>query len=319
MKLLNISKNLSLIVTDGKSYESEVSMHEHLHSLRGTKYLGIALGITIFFFIVELVGGVLTNSLALLTDAWHMLNHIFALVLALVASWLALRPITDKRTYGYYRAEILAAFLNGIFLWAVAVFIFYQAFQRIQNPAEVDELNMLLIAFLGLIANTLAAITLSRSKDESLNVRGAFLHVVADTLGSVGAISAGIIMFFTEWYQVDPLISMMIGALIFYSSGRLVRDSMNVLLEGVPSHIDVNALERRILQLKGVDGIHDLHVWCITPTKMCCMSGHLVVKKGTNRKKLIATLINTLKEEFRIDHTTIQLEDEGYPKAVGEH
>ena len=294
-------------------------MHEHLHPLRGTRYLGIALGITISFFIVELVGGILTNSLALLTDAWHMLNDVFALVFALVAAWLALRPVSVKRTYGYYRTEILAAFLNGIFLWAVVVFIFYEAFQRIQQPAKVESLNMLIIAVLGLIANGLSAVTLSRSRDESLNVKGAFLHVVADTLGSIGAISAGIIMFFTRWYQADPLISMMIGILIFYSSGKLIRDSMNVLLEGVPSHIDVSVLERRIVELKGVRDVHDLHVWCITPTKMCCMSGHVVVKKGTNRKKLTTTLINMLKEEFAIDHTTIQLEDEGYPKAVGEH
>jgi cobalt-zinc-cadmium efflux system protein len=294
-------------------------MHEHLHPPRGTRYLGIALVITISFFIIELVGGILTNSLALLTDAWHMLNHIFALIFALVAAWFALRPISVKKTYGYYRAEILAAFLNGIFLWAVAVFIFYEALQRIQQPSKVESLNMLIIAVLGLIANALTALSLSRSKDESLNVRGAFLHVVADTLGSIGAISAGLVMSLTGWYQVDPLISMMIGVLIFYSSGKLVRDSVNVLLEGVPSHIDVSALERRIVELKNVEGVHDLHVWCITPTRMCCMSGHVVVKKGTNRKNLITTLINVLKEEFGIDHTTIQIEDEGYPKAVGEH
>ncbi len=294
-------------------------MHEHLNPLRGTRYLGIALGITIAFFIVELIGGLLTNSLALLTDAWHMLNHILALVFALVAAWLALRPITMNKTYGYYRAEILAAFLNGIFLWAVAVFIFYQAILRIQQPAEVESLNMLIIAVLGLMANGLSAVTLSRSKDESLNVKGAFLHVIADTLGSVGAISAGIIMLFTEWYLVDPLFSMMIGVLIFYSSGRLVRDSMNVLLEGVPPHVDLSALESRIVEVEGVKRVHDLHVWSITPTKMCCMSGHVVVEEGTNRKKLITTLIDVLKEEFGIDHTTIQLEDEGYPKAVGEH
>ena len=299
--------------------ESDVPMHEHFHPLRGTRYLGIALGITISFFIVELVGGLLTNSLALLTDAWHMLNHILALVFALIAAWLALRPVTMNKTYGYYRAEILAAFLNGIFLWAVAVFIFYQAILRIQQPAPVESLNMLIIAVLGLMANGLSAVTLSRSKDDSLNVKGAFLHVVADTLGSVGAISAGLIMFFTEWYLIDPLISMMIGVLIVYSSGKLVRDSMNVLLEGVPSHIDVSVLERRILEVKDVKEVHDLHVWCITPTKMCCMSGHVVVEKGTNRKKVITTLINVLKEEFGIDHTTIQLEDEGYPKAVSEH
>jgi len=294
-------------------------MHEHLHPPRGTRYLGIALGITITFFIIELIGGFLTNSLALLTDAWHMLNDVLALSFGLVAAWLALRPITVKKTYGYYRAEILAAFLNGIFLWAIVVFIFYQAIQRIQQPAIVDSPSMLVIAVFGLAANGLSAIVLSRSKDESLNVKGAFLHVIADTLGSVGAISAGLIMYFTGWYEADPLISMMIGVLIFYSSGKLIRDSINVLLEGVPPNIDVGAVERRIVELKGVKGVHDLHVWCITPTKMCLMSGHVVVKKGINRKKLISTLINVLKEEFGIDHTTIQLEDEGYPKAANEH
>ncbi len=294
-------------------------MLQHLHPTRGIRYLVIALGITITFFIVELVGGILTNSLALLTDAWHMLNHILALVFALIAAWLALRPVTVKKTYGYYRAEILAAFLNGIFLWAVAVFIFYQAILRIQQPAEVESLGMLIIAFLGLMANGLSAATLSRSKDESLNVKGAFLHVVADTLGSVGAIFAGIIMFFTEWYLVDPLISIMIGVLIFYSSGKFVRDSLNILLEGVPSHINVTLLERRIFEVKGVKDVHDLHVWSITPTKMCCMSSHVVAEEGADRRKLITTLIKMLKEEFGIDHTTIQLEDEGYPKAAGEH
>ena len=294
-------------------------MHEHLHPSRGTRYLGIALGITISFFVIELVGGILTNSLALLTDAWHMLNDVLALSFALIAAWLALRPITTKRTYGYHRAEILAAFLNGILLWAVVVFIFYEALQRILQPAPVESLNMLLIATFGLLANGLSAVVLSRSRHESLNVRGAFLHVVADTLGSIGAISAGLIMFFTEWYYADPLISMMIGALIFYSSGKLIQDSLNVLLEGVPPRIDVSALKRRILEVKDVKGIHDLHVWCITPTRMCCMSAHVVMKEGADRKKLITTLINILKKEFGIDHTTIQLEDEGYPKAEGEH
>ncbi|MFQ6064526.1 MAG: cation diffusion facilitator family transporter [Candidatus Bathyarchaeia archaeon] len=283
------------------------------------KYLGIALGVTIFFFFVELIGGILTNSLALLTDAWHMLNHIFALVFALIAAWLTVRPISEKRTYGYYRVEILAAFLNGIFLWAVAAFIFYEAIQRVQQPTPVESLNMLIIAVLGLVANGLSALSLSRSKDESLNVKGAFLHVVADTLGSIGAISAGLTMYFTGWYQADPLISMGIGVLIFYSSGKLVRDSLNVLLEGVPAHIDVTAVERRMLEVEGVKGVHDLHVWCITPTKMCCMSGHVVVEKDLNRKKLLTTLINVLKNEFEIDHTTIQFEDESYPKAVSEH
>ncbi|MFB0569394.1 MAG: cation diffusion facilitator family transporter [Nitrososphaeria archaeon] len=294
-------------------------MGERRRLPRGTKYLGIALSITLSFFVVELVGGIITNSLALLADAWHMLNDVFALIFAITAAWLASRPLSAKRTYGYYRAEIIAAFLNGIFLWALVFFIFYQALQRIQQPAEVESLEMLIIAVLGLGANGLSAVTLSRSKDQTLNIRGAFLHVFADTLGSIGAISAALIMLFTGWYQVDPLISMMIGVLIFYSSGALIRDSLNVLLESVPPNIDVNALERRMARLEGVKGVHDLHVWSIAPTKMCCMSSHVVVEKGTNRKELLTTLIEILKEEFGIDHTTIQLEDEGYPKAVEEH
>jgi cobalt-zinc-cadmium efflux system protein len=224
-----------------------------------------------------------------------------------------------KRTYGYYRTEILAAFLNGIFLWAIVFFIFYEAIQRIQIPSEVQSLNMLIIAVFGLVANVLSAFVLSKSKDKSLNIRGVFLHVIADILGSIGAISAGVIMYFTKWYQVDPLISMIIGALIFYTSGKLIRDSVNILLEGVPSHIDMRDLEHRILELKAVKGVHDLHVWSIAPTKMYCMSGHIVVKKGTKRKKLLTNLIDILKREFEIDHTTIQIEDEGYPQAVGEH
>jgi cobalt-zinc-cadmium efflux system protein len=248
-----------------------------------------------------------------------MLNDVSALAFALIAALIARRPISVRKTYGYYRAEILAAFLNGVFLWVIVVFIFYEAIQRIQQPAEVKSLEMLIIAVLGFMANGLSALILSRSKEESLNVKGALLHVFADMLGSVGAISAGLIMYFTGWYQIDPLISLMIGVLIFYSSGRLILDSLNVLLEGVPPNIDLGEVQGRIIELEGVKSVHDLHVWCITPTKMCIMSAHVVVKKRTNRKKLISTLIVMLKEEFGIDHVTIQLDDEGYPKAVSEH
>jgi cobalt-zinc-cadmium efflux system protein len=294
-------------------------MHERPQPSKGTRYLGISLGITASFFIIELVGGFITNSLALLTDAWHMLNDVFALTLSLVAAWIAQRPETTKRTYGYYRAEILAAFLQGIFLWAIVFFIFYEAIQRIQQPTEILSLPMSIIAFFGLVANGLSAAILSKSKDESLNIKGAFLHVTADILGSVGALSAGIIVFFTGWYQADSFISMMIGALILYSSARVLRESINVLLEGVPSHIDLGAIERRILEAKGVKSIHDLHIWCITPSKMCIMSGHVVVEDGADKKGVMQSLIHLLKEEFGIDHTTIQLEEEGYPKAPSEH
>ncbi|MGQ9530755.1 MAG: cation diffusion facilitator family transporter [Candidatus Bathycorpusculaceae bacterium] len=294
-------------------------MHESAQQIKSVKYLEIALGITLSFFIVELIGGILTNSLALLADAWHMLNDAAALIFALLAAWISLRPINAKKTFGYYRAEILAAFLNGVFLWVVVVFIFYEAIQRIQNPTSVESLNMLIIAFFGLVANGFSAITLSKAKSESLNVKGAFLHILADALGSLGAISAGLIMYFTGWYQADSLISMLLGALIFYSSWKLIRESINVLLEGVPHGINLDAVRKRIMGQEGVDGVHDLHVWSITPTKMCCISCHIVVKKDVDKKRLLSNLIRMLKDEFGIDHTTIQLEDEGYPKALSEH
>ena len=291
-------------------------MHSHAST---TKALAIATGITATFFVIELAGGILTNSLALQTDAFHMLTDVVALAYALIAVRLAMRPVTLKKTYGYYRVEILSAFLNGIFLWAVVIFVFYEAVQRIQRPPDVQSLNMLIIAALGLVANGLVAGVLARSRNESLNLKGAFLHVVADVLGSVGAISAGLIMLFTGWYQADPIASILIGVLVFYSSGRLVRDSVNVLLEGVPGHIDLSAVERRILGMKGVKNIHDLHIWSIADTKICCMSSHLIVEDGTNGKDLITKLIEILNKEFGIDHTTIQLEDETYPKAAHEH
>jgi cobalt-zinc-cadmium efflux system protein len=286
---------------------------------KNTMYLGAALIITLCYFFVELIGGFLTNSLALLTDAWHMLNDVFALLFAIIAAWIAQRPETTKRTYGYYRAEILAAFLQGIMLWCIVFFIFYEAFERFEHPSEVMSFNMIIIAIFGLLANGLSATILSKSEKESLNVKGAFLHVISDILSSAGVIFAGFIMLFTGWYQADALISVMIGVLILYSSGKIIKETINVLLEGVPSNINLNDIERKIIEVKGVKGVHDLHVWCITPTKMCIMSGHVVVEEGTDKKELMQRLIRVMKEEFGIDHTTIQLEDEGYPKAAEEH
>ena len=291
-----------------------------MHSLASTtRVLSVAMGITAAFFVVELVGGILTNSLALQTDAFHMLTDVVSLAYALVAVWLSQRPVNLKKTYGYYRVEILSAFLNGILLWAVVIFVFYEAIQRIQQPANVQSLNMLVIAVFGLVANGLVAAVLSRSRNHSLNLKGAFLHVVADALGSVGAISAGLVMFFTGWYQADPIASIMIGVLVFYSSGKIVRDSVNVLLEGVPGNIDLSAVERRIRGMKGVKNLHDLHVWSIADTNTCCMSSHVVVEDETNGKELVTKLIDILNKEFGIDHTTIQIEDENYPKAAHEH
>jgi cobalt-zinc-cadmium efflux system protein len=237
----------------------------------------------------------------------------------MIAAWIAQKPETNTKTYGYYRAEILAAFLQGIILWAVVFYMFFEAVGRLQQLSAVMSLEMLVIAILGLLVNGLFAVILSRSKDQNLNVKGATMHVVSDGICSVGVIAAGVIMFYTGLYQVDALISMLIGALILFSSGKIIRESLNILLEGVPSHMNLDDIEKRILEVKGVREVHDLHVWCTSPTKMCIMSCHVVVEKGVDKKSVTWTLIHVLKEEFGIDHTTIQLEDEGYPKSPGEH
>jgi len=292
---------------------------QHDHASRSRSHLAVALAITISFFVVELIGGYITNSLALAADAWHMLNDAVALAFALIAAWIAGRPSDLRKTFGYHRTEILAAFLNGIFLWAVVILIIFSAIQRLQTPATVASLEMLLIAVIGLAANGLSAGVLSRSKSESLNVKSAFLHVVSDTLGSVAVIAAGLVMFFTGWYQADPIFSMLVAILISYGAYKLIRESINVLLEGVPPDIDMATVERKIIEQKGVKGVHDLHVWCITPTKICALSCHVVVEEGIDRRKLLSDLIAVLDAAFGIDHTTIQLEEEGYPKAHDEH
>ena len=292
---------------------------QHDHASRSRSHLAVALAITISFFVVELIGGYITNSLALAADAWHMLNDAVALAFALIAAWIAGRPSDLRKTFGYHRTEILAAFLNGIFLWVVVILIIFSAIQRLQTPATVASLEMLLIAVIGLAANGLSAGVLSRSKSESLNVKSAFLHVVSDTLGSVAVIAAGLVMFFTGWYQADPIFSMLVAILISYGAYKLIRESINVLLEGVPPDIDMATVERKIREQKGVKGVHDLHVWCITPTKICALSCHVVVEESIDRRKLMSDLIAVLDAVFGIDHTTIQLEEEGYPKAHDEH
>ena len=294
-------------------------MHRHESPRKTSRNIAIAFGVTAGFFVVELVGGFVTNSLALTADAWHMLTDASALLFALVAAWVSTRPNDLNRTFGYYRTEILAAFLNGIFLCAVVAFIFYDAVIRLQNPSTVAASEMLAIAALGLIVNGLSAAILSRSKSESLNVKGAFLHVVSDLIGSVAVIVAGLIMYFTRWYPADPIFSMAVAVLILYGALSLIRESGNILLEGVPRGIDVTLVEKRIVEQKGVRNVHDLHVWCMTPSRICALSCHIIMETGVDRKKLTSDLMDMLQKEFGIDHTTIQLEEEGYPKAVSEH
>jgi len=268
-----------------------------------------ALAMTSAFFVAEVAGGLFTNSLALLSDAGHMFSDIAALGLSLFAFHMARRPATAKRTYGYHRLEILAALINGLALWLIVGAIFHEAYSRFSDPPEVQSLGMLVVALLGLAINVASGIILYGSEGQSLNLRGAFLHVIGDTLGSVGAIAAGLIMVTTGWYRADPLISVLIGLLLLYTSWDLIKESVDILMQSVPRGIDVEEVQKAMAGVRGVIKVHDLHVWTVT-SGIFTLSAHAVVNGREDFPQLLNEIEGVLKERFHIEHTTIQLETE---------
>ena len=269
----------------------------------------IALVIIGSFFVIELVAGLLTNSLALIADAGHLLTDVAAIMLALLAIWFASRPASAAHTYGYFRVEIFSALVNGIALWAVAGYIVYQAYGRIIDPPEVNSLPMVLVATGGFIAQLGTSLLLRRAARESLNVRGAYIHVLTDAVQSVGVVVAGLLMLRFGWFLADPIISVVIAVLITWSGGRIAWAAVRVLLESAPVHVDIQALSHRLGQVEGVRNVHDIHAWSIT-TGYEVMSAH-VAADGDNvdRNRLLERLREIAYEEFRISHITIQLED----------
>ena len=279
-------------------------------AVQNRRGLIITFALTFSYFIVEVVGGILTNSLALLADAAHMLTDVFGLALALFATWISQKPATPQKTYGYYRFEILAALTNAIVLFFISFYILYEAYYRFKSPPEVASLPMMLIAVVGLGINLAGLWILRSGAKDSLNIQGAFLEVVSDALGSIGVIIAGLIMFFTGWYYADPIFSVLIGLFILPRTWKLLTQAVNVLLEGTPAHINVAAVEQAMLKLNGVGDIHDLHVWTIT-SGIEALSAHVVLNQGGDSEaatKILDGLNSTLKQEFGIDHTTIQIE-----------
>jgi cobalt-zinc-cadmium efflux system protein len=281
------------------------------------KSLTAALIITTVIFFVELIGGLISNSLALTSDAGHVLTDAMALILALLATIFATRPATKERTFGFYRLEILSSLFNGSFLTIIAIYIFYQAYQRFVNPTEVQSGLMLIIAFIGLLANILAALILSRTSRENLNVRGAFMHVMSDLGASVGVIIGGIIIYFTRLYIVDPILGVLIGVLILKGALDLVYESANILLESAPVGVKVEDVASTIREVKGVKDIHDLHVWAIT-SGMNSISAHLVINDSeTERASEILKEINAgLKTKYKITHSTFQTECASCPEGL---
>lgn len=274
-----------------------------------TQRLQWALMISALYFVAELIAGFLTNSLALISDAGHMLSDVGALALSLFAFRVAKRPATHQSTFGFHRAEILAALFNGLTLWLIVGVIFAAAYNRIAHPPAVESFGMMIVAVLGLVVNVAAAAILHAGHRHNLNMRGAFMHVVSDAIGSVGAIAAGVIMLTTGWFLADPLISVFIGLLILFSSWSLVKDSLSVLMQTVPKGIRLEEVRQTIESVDGVHKVHDLHVWAVT-SDIFTLSAHAVVENGGDFHQVLNGIEETLKERFNIEHTTIQLETE---------
>ena len=270
--------------------------------------LTLALAITAVVMLVELIGGWLAGSLALLADAAHMLADVAALGLALIAAWIAQRPATSERSFGFMRLEILAALVNGAVLFAIAIGIGVEAWHRLRVPQLVNGPLLLGVAAVGFVANLAAVVVLHRGHEHSLNQRGAYLHVLGDLLGSVGALVAGVIVLTSDWMIADPLISVLIGTLVLVSAWRLVKESTDVLLEAAPRHIALSDVHERIASVPGVESVHDLHLWTVT-SGVVAMSGHLVVKNPSDNQPILEA-IQLRMRALGIAHVTVQVERE---------
>jgi len=271
----------------------------------------VVLGVTSAYLVTEVVGGYLTGSLALLSDAVHMLTDIAALCLGLLTLWISTRPASSAKTYGYLRAEILGALLNGLFLWLLVVFIWIEAVGRLRNPRSVSGLGVMAVAIVGIGVNTFSAWMTSTEPAggprRGMAVRAVFVHVVSDLVGSVGVLASGALNYFTGWMQADPAVSILIGGLVLYGSWGLVREGVDILMESVPSHIDLDEMRNDLLAVSGTEEVHDLHVWCLT-TRQIALSAHAVVAADADRDRVLAEMCHLLQTKFDIHHLTLQLE-----------
>ena len=283
----------------------------HVHGAGADKRsLAVVLAFTLVYTVAEIVGGLLTGSLALLADAAHMASDNVALALALFAFWLSAKPPTPNRSFGYKRAEILAALFNGVTIVAVSGWIFYEAFRRFLDPSEVLGGWMLAVAALGLLVNVAGTVILSRSAGDNLNMQGALRHVIADLLGSVGVIVAAGVVLLTGWWYADPLVSVFIGVLVLLSSWRLLKESTNILLEGSPPGVDARRVGARMVEVAGVEEVHDLHIWTIT-SGFPALAAHVLVGRDQDCHERRRELEKVLRKDFDLDHTTLQMDHAG--------
>ena len=284
--------------------------HQHGHRAASRRSLTTALVLTMVYMVAEIIGGLAAGSLALIADAVHMFADAAAIGLALLAMWISGRPVSITRTFGFQRTEILAALLNALGIWLITAWIFFEAYRRFMDPPEVQGTLMLIVGAGGLVINIIVAWALHRSARESLNVEGAFLHVMGDLLGSIGVIVAGVLIAVFGWFVVDAIFSIVIGVLILISSMRLIWKVSHVLMEGTPSHIDLHQLCQRMEQEAGITGVHDIHAWSIT-TGYDAFSAHVTTDRSTGETsdQMLSRLRGIASQEFGISHVTIQLED----------
>ena len=286
-------------------------MADHSGNIQVQDRRGLILSLILVFsyFLVELLGGIWTNSLALISDAGHMFSDVGALGFSLIALSWAAKPPTPEKTYGYHRLEILAALINSLILWGVTIVIFLEAYHRLQAPPVVKSGAMLIVAVVGLAVNIFSAWLLYPSQERSINLRSAFLHVLADGLGSLAAIGASLAMLWKGWYWFDPLVSFFIGLLIIGASWQLIQEATGILMESTPRHLDIKEVSQSLEQVPGVINIHDLHIWTIT-SGLYTLSVHVVVNGRRDRETLRCEMTTLLKDKFGLEHTTIQLEEE---------
>jgi cobalt-zinc-cadmium efflux system protein len=268
--------------------------------------------------IAEVAGGLFTGSLALLADAGHMFTDAVALGLGLFAWVVSERAPNPAKTFGYYRVEILVSLANGLALWGVVIFVAREALIRLHTPPIVKGLETLLIGTIGLLLNTFNAWNLAKAKNFSLNIKGAYLHVLSDVMGSLGVIGSAAVMMTTGWKRADPLASLFICALILFSTWGLIRESVNILMEGTPGHIDTTKVISALEALPGVQAVHDLHIWTLT-TGIHCLSAHVQMRKEADQAQLLGALGKTLSEKFSITHTTLQLDPPDHPGCLPTH
>lgn len=291
--------------------EIKVQIQTQSAASKHKKNLLIVLALSGTYLIAEVIGGIVTNSLALLADAAHMLTDVVGLLLAFIAIKIGERKANPSKTYGYYRTEILAAVINAVVLLGISIYVLIEAYRRFQNPPEVQSSSMLIVAGIGLVVNIVGLMILRKDSEASLNMKGAYFEVLSDMLTSVGVMIAGVIMLTTGWYYADPLISAAIGLLIFPRTWKLLMEAVHVLLEGTPKDVDIQELRKSLEETPGVKDIHDLHVWSLT-SSVNAMSAHVVKDSAYPQNSLLKTLTDNTTQNFKISHTTFQIEEEGY-------